>query len=126
MKQPIDQFSTALPAEKRASVYQSTKGTHEKRTKLLFGEFADPNQLRATAAAIKQHVLEHLDTYLPAVEAKLQANGAQVHWAASADAAPPWINRGRNARPNRAFPFLVAYFQLIRRGGTSRNLRRGP
>ena len=45
--QPIDQFATTLPPDKRASVYQSTKATHEKRTKLLFDQFADPNRLRA-------------------------------------------------------------------------------
>jgi L-lactate dehydrogenase complex protein LldF len=86
-RQPIDQFATTLPADKRASVYQSTKATHEKRTKLLFDEFPDPNRLRRLAGEIKQHTLEHLDTYLPAVEAKMKANGVQVHWAATAEAA---------------------------------------
>jgi L-lactate dehydrogenase complex protein LldF len=86
-KQLIDQFAAALPADKRASVYQSTKSTHEKRTKMLFDQFAEPNRLRTLAGEIKQHVLEHLDILLPAVEAKLQANGARVHWAATAEAA---------------------------------------
>src|SRR6059036_2945197 len=85
--QPIDQFAAALPADKRASVYQSTKSTHEKRTKLLFDEFADPNRLRELAGEIKQHAIENLDTYLPQVEAKLKANGAHVHWAATAESA---------------------------------------
>lgn len=39
-KQLIDQFAATLPADKRASVYQSTKSTHEKRTKMLFDQFA--------------------------------------------------------------------------------------
>ena len=86
-KQLIDQFAAALPADKRASVYQSTKSTHEKRTKMLFDQFAEPDRLRSLAGGIKQHVLEHLDTLLPEVEAKLQANGAKVHWAATAEAA---------------------------------------
>jgi L-lactate dehydrogenase complex protein LldF len=86
-KQLIDQFAAALPADKRASVYQSTKSTHEKRTKMLFDQFAEPNRLRSLAGGIKQHVLEHLDTLLPEVEAKLQANGAKVHWAATAEVA---------------------------------------
>jgi L-lactate dehydrogenase complex protein LldF len=85
VKQPLDQFATTLPADKRASVYQSTKATHEKRTKMLFDQFADPNRLRTLAGEIKQHVVENLDTYLPQVEAKLQANGAQVHWASTAE-----------------------------------------
>ncbi|MFI5356414.1 MAG: LutB/LldF family L-lactate oxidation iron-sulfur protein [Opitutales bacterium] len=97
-RQLIDQFATTLPADKRASVYQSTKATHEKRTKMLFDQFADPNRLRAIAGGIKQHVLEHLDTYLPAVEAKLQTNGAQVHWATDGEAACQAVLRIMRAR----------------------------
>ena len=85
--QQIDQFAALLKADKRASVYQSTKATHEKRTQMLFDQFADPNELRRIAGEIKQHAIENLDTYLPAVEAKLKANGAQVHWASDAEAA---------------------------------------
>ncbi|HEU5077729.1 MAG TPA: LutB/LldF family L-lactate oxidation iron-sulfur protein [Opitutaceae bacterium] len=85
--QPIDQYAEKLPPDKRASVYLSTKGTHEKRTKLLFDQFADPNRLRHLAGEIKQHVIENLDTYLPQVEAKLQANGVKVHWASNAEEA---------------------------------------
>lgn len=98
--QPIDQFAAKLPKEKRAAVYQGTKATHEKRTKLLFDQFADPNRLRRLAGEIKQHTVENLDTYLPRVEAKLKANGAQVHWAANAEAACKavlGIMRARNA-----------------------------
>lgn len=86
-RQLIDQAAATLPADKRASVYQSTKATHEKRTKLLYDHFDDPDLLRRRAGEIKQHVVENLDTYLPAVEEKLKANGAQVHWAATAEAA---------------------------------------
>jgi L-lactate dehydrogenase complex protein LldF len=82
--QPIDRFAAELPADKRASVYQSTKATHEKRTKLLFDQFADPDRLRELAGEIKQHAIENLDTYLPQVEARLIANGAKVHWASTA------------------------------------------
>jgi L-lactate dehydrogenase complex protein LldF len=85
--QPIDQFARELKPETRASVYQSTKSTHEKRTKLLFDQFADPNRLRALAGEIKQHAIENLDTLLPQVEAKLTASGAQVHWASTAQSA---------------------------------------
>ncbi len=85
--QPIDQFAATLSPDKRASVYQSTKATHEKRTQLLFDQFADPNRLREIAGGIKQHAIENLDTLLPRVEAKLKANGVRVHWAATADSA---------------------------------------
>ena len=96
--QRIDQLAADLPPDKRTSVYQSTKGTHEKRTKLLFDHFSDPNRLRTLAGEIKQHVVENLDTYLPAVEAKLQANGAQVHWAATAESACAAVLRIMQAR----------------------------
>ena len=85
--QPIDQFASKLRPETRTAVYEGSKKGHEKRTKLLFDEYPDPNRLREIAGEIKQHVIENLDTYLPAVEAKLQANGAQVHWAATAESA---------------------------------------
>ncbi|MBL9187799.1 MAG: iron-sulfur cluster-binding protein [Opitutaceae bacterium] len=96
--QQIDQFSAELKAETRASVYQSTKTTHEKRTKLLFDQFADPNRLRELAGEIKQHAIENLDTYLPQVEAKLQAAGAQVHWASTAESACETVLRIMRAR----------------------------
>jgi L-lactate dehydrogenase complex protein LldF len=85
--QAIDRFAATLPAETRASVYQSTKATHEKRTRLLFDQFPDPDRLRTLAGEIKQHAIENLDTYLPQAEARLRANGAQVHWAGTAEAA---------------------------------------
>ena len=86
-KQPIDQVVAAMPADKRAAVYQATKATHEKRAKMLLDQFTDADQLRRFAGQIKQHVVENLDTYLPQVEAKLKANGAQVHWAATGEEA---------------------------------------
>ena len=76
MPQPIDQFAARLPADKRASVYQSTKTTHEKRTRLLFDQFGDPDRLRRLAGDIKQHAIENLDTYLPQVEQRLRARVA--------------------------------------------------
>jgi L-lactate dehydrogenase complex protein LldF len=96
--QQIDQFAATLPRDKRASVYQSTKGTHEKRTKMLWDQYADPNRLREIAGEVKQHVIENLDTYLPQVEAKLKANGAQVHWAATGEEACEAVHRIMKAR----------------------------
>ena len=85
--QPIDRAAACLGAETRAAVYDGSKTGHEKRTKVLFDHYADPDRLRALAGEIKQHVVENLDTYLPAVEARLVANGARVHWASTAEAA---------------------------------------
>ncbi|WP_404423453.1 LutB/LldF family L-lactate oxidation iron-sulfur protein [Nibricoccus sp. IMCC34717] len=80
-RQSLDQFTEELNATTRASVYASTKVTHEKRAKLLHECFESPDELRKRAGLIKQHVLENLDTYLERAETKLKENGAQVHWA---------------------------------------------
>jgi len=94
----IDQFAKNLAPDTRAAVYDGSKQGHEKRTKLLFDTYADPDRLRRLAGEIKQHVLENLDTYLPAVEAKLLANGAQVHWAATGEEACAAVLRIMQAR----------------------------
>jgi L-lactate dehydrogenase complex protein LldF len=99
--QPIDQVAAGLGAETRAAVYDGSKVGHEKRTKLLFDHYADPNRLRELAGEIKQHVVENLDTYLPAVEAKLKANGVRVHWASTAESACEAVHailKGRGAK----------------------------
>ncbi len=44
----------------------------------------DFEALRAHAAALKAHALDHLDVLLERFEARAQAAGAQVHWAADA------------------------------------------
>jgi L-lactate dehydrogenase complex protein LldF len=85
--QPIDQFAATESSETRKSVYEGSKIGHEKRTKVLFDHYGDPDRLRELAGDIKQHVVENLDTYLPAAEAKLVANGAKVHWASTAESA---------------------------------------
>ncbi len=55
----------------------------EKRAKAAAAlpEFDD---LRSSARAIKDHVLDHLDLYLEAYEAKVTERGGHVHWAANA------------------------------------------
>ncbi len=98
MPQPIDQFAARLPADKRASVYQSTKTTHEKRTRLLFDQFGDPDRLRHLAGEIKQHAIENLDTFLPQVEARLRESGAQVHWASTGQSACETVLKIMRAR----------------------------
>ena len=85
--QQIDQFAAGVSEETRHAVYDGSKVGHEKRTKVLFDHFGAPDRLRRLAGEIKQHVIENLDTYLPAVEARLAANGVKVHWASTAQAA---------------------------------------
>jgi L-lactate dehydrogenase complex protein LldF len=47
-------------------------------------ELSDWEQLRATAKAIKDHTLAHLDTYLLRLEERVTAAGGHVHWAQDA------------------------------------------
>ncbi|MDE3083940.1 MAG: iron-sulfur cluster-binding protein, partial [Verrucomicrobiota bacterium] len=74
----------SLAEKKRAAVYASSKASHEKRTQVLFSHYKNPDALRRLAGEIKQHTLENLDTYLPRVESRLQANGVKIHWASDA------------------------------------------
>jgi len=53
----------------------------------------DFEALRTRAAAIKDHVLDHLDTYLERFEERAVAAGAVVHWAPDARAACEIVER---------------------------------
>lgn len=79
--QQIDQYAAKISKEKRTAVYGGSKAGYDSRKKVLFTHYTAPDDLRRLAGNIKQHTIENLDTYLPQVEAKLQANGAKVHWA---------------------------------------------
>ena len=119
--QQIDEYAARLRPETKAAVHSGSKAGHEKRTKVLFDHYIDPDQLRKIAGDIKQHVVENLDTYLPAVEAKLRANGVHVHWAATAEAAgcpPPPVIEGPDVREDVAHvrhlgPDLSCHAQLV-------------
>jgi L-lactate dehydrogenase complex protein LldF len=50
------------------------------------GALPDFEALRERAAALKDHVLDHLDRYLEQFEAAARARGAEVHWAPDAEA----------------------------------------
>jgi L-lactate dehydrogenase complex protein LldF len=98
--QQIDQYAASISADKRTAVYGGSKAGYDSRTRALFTHFQNPDALRHLAGEIKQHTLENLDTYLPQVEAKMQANGVAVHWATDAREACEQvlkIMRDRNA-----------------------------
>ena len=85
--QVIDQYAADLEESVRASVRGGSAAGTEKRQSVLFGDLPDADRLRSLAGELKQHVLDHLDTYLEKAEAALKANGARVHYAWDADAA---------------------------------------
>ena len=67
-KQLIDTYAAELPSTVQQAVHQSTATTTAKRYQLLGDDYADADSLRKLAGAIRQHALEHLDTYLEQAE----------------------------------------------------------
>ncbi|MFM7376321.1 MAG: LUD domain-containing protein, partial [Chthoniobacterales bacterium] len=84
-KQLIDTYVAELPPTVQKAVHQSTAATTEKRYQLLGDDYADADGLRKLAGAIRQHTLEHLDTYLAQAEESLTTRGAKVHYAVTAE-----------------------------------------
>ena len=77
----------ALPilrnAQLRKNVAHATDVIQAKRARLV-AEKTDWQDLRTTAAAIKDDVLGHLDRYLVEFEQRCTAAGGHVHWASDA------------------------------------------
>ena len=82
--EPVDRFAAAQSEARRTAVRLGSKAGHDKRTEALARDYADPDSLRRLAGAIKQHTLDHLDVYLEQAQARLEAHGATVHFAADA------------------------------------------
>jgi L-lactate dehydrogenase complex protein LldF len=78
----------ALPllqdSQLRANVRHATEVIQRKRAQVV-GEQTDWQELRAAAAAIRDHTLQHLDRYLGQFEKACTAAGGRVHWASDAD-----------------------------------------
>jgi len=85
--QNIDRAARDLDPEVHEANFMGAKLKSERRYAALERDYPEPDLLRDTAGKIKQHTLEHLDQYLEQAEASLKANGAEVHFAADADAA---------------------------------------
>ncbi len=85
--EPLDRFAAGQAEARRNAVRLGAKAEYDKRLKALGRDYADPDSLRRLAGAIKQHTLDHLDMYLERAVGQLEAHGAQVHFAADAEAA---------------------------------------
>lgn len=85
--QPLDAFAAALPQGVRDAVAQGAAATDAARRRALAADIDDVEGLKAAAAAIRQHALDHLDSYLADAEAALLSAGACVHFAADAASA---------------------------------------
>lgn len=85
--QPIDIAARELDPDIQNATFSSSKIKTEKRMAILEADYEDADKLRETAGLIKQHTLEHLDTYLAEAEERMKENGVQVHFAVDAEAA---------------------------------------
>ncbi|WP_028655478.1 LutB/LldF family L-lactate oxidation iron-sulfur protein [Nocardioides sp. J54] len=73
-------------AQQRRNLEHATRTIRGKRAQVV-AELDDWEGLRRTAAAIKDNVLTHLDSYLLQLEESLTRAGATVHWASDAEEA---------------------------------------
>jgi L-lactate dehydrogenase complex protein LldF len=64
----------------RANLTNATHSIRAKRANAV-AELPDWDALRDAGAAIKEHTLRHLDTYLEQFERSVQERGGTVHWA---------------------------------------------
>lgn len=70
----------------RHNMRHATRVIRNKRNNIV-GELPDWEELRASASAIKSHVMRYLDLYLEQFETNVIRAGGQVHWASDADEA---------------------------------------
>ncbi len=87
MPNPIEQYARDLSEETREAVRKSGALTTGQRVEILQKDYEDPDALRRLAGEIKQHTIDHLDSYLEQAEASLTKAGAKVHFASDADSA---------------------------------------
>src|SRR5690606_31876129 len=78
--------AAALPDERALARHDAAVWQLRARRDAAAAAVPDFEALRARAAAIKDHVLDHLDVLLERFEARAQAAGAVVHWAEDAHA----------------------------------------
>lgn len=77
---------TALPDSAAVARHDAAAWGLRAKRDAAAAEVPDFEALRARAAAIKDHTLDHLDTHLERFEAQASAAGARVHWAPDAAA----------------------------------------
>lgn len=94
--QQIDIAARDLSTEVHDANFIGAKMKAERRHATLTHDYPDSDLLRETAGKIKQHTLEHLDTYLEKAEAALTRNGAQVHYAIDSDSVNATVLRIMN------------------------------
>jgi L-lactate dehydrogenase complex protein LldF len=87
MSDPLDARALrTLPDAEAVRRHDAAVYDFRRRRDDAVGRVPDFEALRAQAAAIKAHTLDHLDVYLSRFEERATAAGAVVHWAPDAEA----------------------------------------
>lgn len=84
---PSAEIAIHDPALRAAVAFGTNTGFTKRRAAMGAGGADHGERLRQQAAAIKRHSLNHLPDLLTEAEAKMQANGIDVRWAADAQEA---------------------------------------
>ncbi len=87
MSTAFDRAALRIVPAQRVARHDASVFDLRARRDAAVAEVPDFAALRSHAAAVKAHVLDHLDRYLEQFEAAARAAGAVVHWAGRADAA---------------------------------------
>ncbi len=85
--QPIDEYARHLDPEVRESVLNASRKKIISRSGALFPDYPHADELRRLAGLLKQHTLDHLDTYLEQTANAMESHGVQVHFATDAESA---------------------------------------
>jgi L-lactate dehydrogenase complex protein LldF len=84
-EQKIELFARRLDRGVQQAVHNNSAAGTEKRYSVLGTDYSAPDDLRRLAGQIRQHSIEHLDTYLEQAEQSLKRQGAHVHYAVTAE-----------------------------------------
>ncbi len=82
-----ERTSVAVDQPRLRESLERATDTLRDRQQLAYGQFAEPEQLRAAARATKAQVLSRLPEVLEELADRLEAAGVVVHWAATDDEA---------------------------------------
>jgi len=83
-EQKVELFARRLDRGVQQAVHSNSAAGTEKRYHSLGADYSAPDDLRRLAGQIRQHAIEHMDTYLEQAEQSLKRQGAQVHFAVTA------------------------------------------
>ncbi len=84
-EQKVELFARRLDPGVQKAVHDNSAAGTLKRYSILGGDYDTPDELRRLAGQIRQHSIEHLDTYLEQAEKSLHRHGAHVHFAVTAE-----------------------------------------